>query len=98
MAHLEDVGVADRQARFRRLGVGVSKPGQLRLVTRQAGSLEVERGDLPFQLARAPVATNALDFVGGAFEWVLDRQQLEEVAERQPGDQLCCGDPELWRR
>src|SRR5580693_4165578 len=38
----EDIWIADRQTGLRRLGAGVGKRGQLRLVMRQAGTLEVE--------------------------------------------------------
>ena len=89
---LEDIGIADRQTRLCRLGAGLSERGQLRLVTRQAGTLEVERGDLPFQLAHGPVAADALGFVEGAFERVFDRQKLRDMGERQLGDQFLPGE------
>src|SRR4051794_21734815 len=98
MAHLEDVGVADRQARLRLLGMSPGEVGQLRLVARQSGTLEVERRDLSLQLPHSPVAPDALDLVEGAFDRVFDRQQLHEMRERQLADQLGGGDGGLWTR
>lgn len=43
---------------------------------------------LSFQLAHGPIAADALGFVEGAFERVLNHQQLGEMGERQLGDQL----------
>jgi hypothetical protein len=95
---LEDIRVANGQARLQGLGTGPGEFRQFRLVVGEAGALEVQGGDLPLQLPHRPVAADALELVEGALARVRNRQEFGDVGEGQPGDEFPARDAQFGSR
>jgi len=77
---LESVNVFGEVAGQAGAGVFLSDSGEKFGVVRKTGTLEVEAGNLAFQLAHRPSSLDGFNFVEGAFEWVFDGKEQREVS------------------
>ena len=92
---LENVGLADRELGFFFLRAGPHQGRELLGVPGKARPLEIERPDLAPELPHRPVAADALEFIKGPLERVVQIQNEFDLTVGKAGNQFVRRGPQF---